>query len=119
MHCFLKHSTLLFLSLFLQSQQVTPTQTSQVSTTKPAQYEVKSFIVFSRSLIYSIYSHYLIYLSDGKTPIPQKGLYCTLQLYRPIASPLDVDGRLLFPSCKYSGVYSVRDATVFLRGVVS
>lgn len=114
MHCFLKHSTLLFLSLFLQSQQVTPTPTSQVSTAKPAQYEVKSFIVFSRSLIYII-----SYLSDGKTHIPQKGLYCTLQLYRPIASPLDVGSRLLFPSWKYSGVYSVRDATVFLRGVVS
>uniref|UniRef100_A0A673IKA0 Calpastatin n=1 Tax=Sinocyclocheilus rhinocerous TaxID=307959 RepID=A0A673IKA0_9TELE len=55
-----------------QSQQVTPTPTSQVSTGKPAQYEVKSFIVFSRSLIYSIYSHDLIYLSDGKTHIPQK-----------------------------------------------
>lgn len=46
---FLRHSTVLFLSLFLslQSQQVTPTTTSQVSTAKPAQYEVKTLILFS------------------------------------------------------------------------
>uniref|UniRef100_A0A673LPF9 Calpastatin n=1 Tax=Sinocyclocheilus rhinocerous TaxID=307959 RepID=A0A673LPF9_9TELE len=50
------------------SQQVTPTPTSQVSTANPAKYEVKSFIVFSLSLIYSIYSHYLIF--SKPTPAP-------------------------------------------------
>lgn len=53
---------------FLQSQQVTPTSTSQVSTVKPAQYEVKSFVDFSHFV--SICLHHLIYLSDGKIPFP-------------------------------------------------
>jgi len=47
----LRHSTVLFLSLFsLQSQHVTPTSTSQVSSAKPAQFEVKTFILFRHLL---------------------------------------------------------------------
>lgn len=43
----------------------------------------------------------------------------SLQIQRPIVSPLDVDSRPHFLPWKYSGVCSVREVTVFLRGVVA
>lgn len=62
---FLRYSTVLFLSLFsLQSQHVTPTPTSQVSSAKPAQYEVKIFILFSHLLHLFTLAHSFVWWKD-------------------------------------------------------